>query len=40
VELAVNITADGDWSTDWLDIAFLNQDFLDFFTEDSEISLR
>jgi hypothetical protein len=40
MELTVNITADCDWSTDWLDVAFLNQDFLDFFTEDSEISLR
>ena len=28
VELAVNVTADRDWSTDLLDVRFVNKDFL------------
>lgn len=39
VELAVNISADSDWSFNWLDVAFLNKDFLDFLAEDSKFSL-
>ena len=40
VELAMNVTADGDGSLDWLDVAFLNEDLFDFFAEDAEFALR
>lgn len=39
MELTVDISTDGDWSFDWLDIAFLDEDFFDFLAEDSEFSL-
>ena len=39
MELAMDISADGDWSFHWLDVAFLDQDFLYFLAEDSELSL-
>ena len=39
VELSMNVTADGNWCTDWLHVAFLNQDFLDFFTKKAEVAL-
>ena len=39
VELAVNVSTDGDWSFNWLDVAFLDQDFLYFLAEDAELAL-
>jgi len=39
MELTVDITANSDRSWHWLDVAFFNQDLLNLFTEDSEISL-
>ena len=35
----MDVSANGDWSTDWLDVALLNQDLLDLLTEESEVSL-
>lgn len=39
MELAVDISANGDWSFDWLDVAFLDEDLFDLLAEDSELSL-
>jgi len=39
VELAVNVSADGDWGTHWLHVALFNEDLLDLLTEDAEIAL-
>jgi len=39
VELAVDISADSDWSFHWLDVAFLDEDFFHFLAEDSKFSL-
>ena len=36
----MNVSADSDWSLNWLDVAFLNEDFLDFFAEDTKLPLR
>ena len=35
MELSMDISTDGYWSFNWLHIAFFNQDFLDFLTENS-----
>lgn len=40
VELAVNVSANCDRSLDRLNVAFLNEDFLDFLAEDTELALR
>ena len=39
VELTMNITADSDGSADRLDIALFNEDLLDLFTENAQVSL-
>ena len=38
MELAVDVTTDGYWSFDRLDIAFFDQNLLNFLTENSELS--
>ena len=40
MELTMDITANSDRGTDWLDIALFNQELLDFLAEDAEVSLR
>ena len=40
VELAVDVSANRDRSLDWLDVAFLDEDFLDFLAEDTKLPLR
>ncbi len=40
MELSVDIATNSDRSFDWLHVALFDQNFLDFFTEDSELSLR
>ena len=39
VELTMNVTADSDRGTHWLYIALLDQNFLDLFAKDAQISL-
>lgn len=39
MELAVDISTDGDWSFYWLDVAFFDENLLDFLAEDSQFSL-
>ena len=39
LELSVEISTDRDWGADWLHITFLNKDFLDLLTEESEVFL-
>ena len=36
MELTMDVTADGDWGSDWLDVALLNEDLLDLLAEDSK----
>lgn len=38
VELTVDISTDGYWSLDWLDITLLNENFLDLFAKNSQFS--
>ena len=40
VELAMNITADSHWSFDRLNVAFFDEDLLDFLAKDAELTLR
>ena len=39
MELTVDITADGDWGLNWLNVALLNEQLLYLLTEDSKFSL-
>lgn len=39
VELTVDISTNGHGCTDWLDVALFNQEFLDFLTEDTKVTL-
>jgi hypothetical protein len=39
MELSMNISTDGYWSLNRLDIAFFDENFFNFFTKDAEISL-
>ena len=36
MELTMDISTDGDWSSNWLDIAFFDQDILDFLAHDPQ----
>lgn len=40
VELAMDVSANGHRSLHWLYVAFFDQDFFDFFADDSEFSFR
>jgi len=39
MELAVNVTADRDWSTDLLDVRFGNKDFFCLFAKKFDLTL-
>ena len=39
VELAVDVTADGHGGAHWLHVRLLDQDFLDLFAEDAQVTL-
>ena len=38
MELSMDISADSNWSLDWLDVTLFDQNFLDFLAKDSEFS--
>ena len=40
MELTMDVSADGDWSLDWLDVALFDEDLLDLLAKDSQFSLR
>src|SRR3569833_2283914 len=40
VELAVDVTADGDWSLHWLNVALLNEKLFHFLTQNAKVALR
>lgn len=40
MELTMDISTNSDWSRYWLNVALFDQNFLNFLTEDSEISFR
>ena len=40
VELAMDVSADGDWGFDWLHVALFDENLLNLLAEDSEISFR
>ena len=35
----MNVSANSDWSLNWLDVAFLDEDLLDFLAEDTKLPL-
>jgi hypothetical protein len=40
IELTVNISANSDWSRNWLYVGFFDQDFFGFFAKETEIAFR
>ena len=36
----MDVTTDGDWCFDWLNVALLYQDLLDFLAEEAELTFR
>ena len=38
MELAVDVTTDGDWGADGLDVALLDEDLLDFLAENAQVA--
>jgi hypothetical protein len=39
MELAMDISANSNWSFDWLDVTLFNEDLLDLLAKDSKFSL-
>lgn len=39
MELSMDISADSNWRFDWLDVTLLNEDLLNLFAQNSELSL-
>ena len=39
IELTMDVTTNGYWGGDWLNIALLNQDFLDLLAKNPEVAL-